>query len=807
MLSRALDLSLALIALIAGFFLAWHYPIGQFVVPSLFLATSAVAFYRPSWFLLIIPALLPIMGLAPWTGWITFEEVDILVLAAAAGGYARIAASTRPVVVSKRGWLVPALVGMMMLSIIISMTRGFSDSGGFVFGWYQGYDGPMNSVRIGKSFFLALLLIRLIEHLRCDVTQHADRKLAWGMALGLGAASLAAIWERLAFTGLLNFSSDYRSTALFWEMHVGGAALDGWLLLTVPFAIWALRHARTPLQHVLSLVLIVLAAYAALTTFSRGVYLALLISVPLLAWQTRNTTGNARHSAAPIAWGTLRWTFALLLLATVASLVFYGGGYRGLVALLGVIATALALPKVLRNISVSRLAGGAGVGLLFGALFVLLASVIPKGPYLAYFAIFSTLLLTLLIPQSERLHAIKKKSSQLYCAACFFALLVSSANVADHWGGSNALWGMLGALSIVLVATLAGIFSAKPLWPDDLRWQGTFMSASVAISTVVAVFIGGGYMGERFSTSSKDLDGRLSHWNLSLSMLQTPLDNAFGKGLGRYPANYFFAIPESRFPGTYQIIGEGEEGVLSLVGARHPMSFGDVFRVSQRLGLDAVGPFEVTLKIRPKTDVSIHAEVCEKHLLYTAGCAIGRASAKGSDGGWQVARIKLIGPLLSGGPWYAPRIKMFSLAVGNTSGSADIDDVTLTGPDGRNLLANGDFSNGMQRWFFSSDRDHMPWHAKNLLVNVLFDQGYVGLTIFLLIIATALWRLNLGKARQYEFAPYFSAAIIGFLVVGIFDSLIDVPRLGLIWFLLLCSSILIPEYVRQNNIKSLLDRI
>ena len=67
---------------------------------------------------------------------------------------------------------------------------------------------------------------------------HKDRtgrQLALGIAIGLGTASLAALWERLAFTDLLNFSSDYRSTALFWEMHVGGAALDGWLLLTIPF--------------------------------------------------------------------------------------------------------------------------------------------------------------------------------------------------------------------------------------------------------------------------------------------------------------------------------------------------------------------------------------------------------------------------------------------------------------------------------------------------------------------------------------------------------------------------------------------
>jgi hypothetical protein len=34
--------------------------------------------------------------------------------------------------------------------------------------------------------------------------------------------------------GLTNFASDYRTSALFWEMHVGGAALDAWLMLSFP---------------------------------------------------------------------------------------------------------------------------------------------------------------------------------------------------------------------------------------------------------------------------------------------------------------------------------------------------------------------------------------------------------------------------------------------------------------------------------------------------------------------------------------------------------------------------------------------
>lgn len=784
MLSRAGDLLTALAAFALGGIIAWNYPLGQFVAPILFLATTALAFQRPAWFLVIIPTLLPVIGFAPWSGWITFEELDLLVLATASGGYARALVDGSPAELQRNSRLLLGLSALMALSILISMARGFFDAGGFVFGWYQGYDGPMNSIRIGKSFFLALLLVPLINRLQRDPANQVDRKLAWGLALGLGTASLAALWERLAFTDLLNFSSDYRSTALFWEMHVGGAALDGWLLLTAPFAIWALRNSRTPVQHVISLCLIILAAYAALTTFSRGVYLALLVALPLLAWQTRTQMGVAGHPPGEPAWSPLRWAIALILLAAMAGLVFSDGGYRGLMALLGVIAVALSMPQVLRSIGIPQFLAGAGLGLMISALLVLSAGFVPKGPYVLYFGLFAAMLLFLHWPQGEILG-----SRRIYATAGLFALAATAANVADHWGGNDALWGMIGALVLVLAVTLGAVFSARPIWPEGLRWQGTFLSTAVAVSALIAVFIGGGYMGDRFSTSSKDLDGRFDHWNLSMSMLQTPLDFGFGKGLGRYPANYFFAIPDSKFPGTYQIIKEGEGAWLSLVGARHPMSFGDIFRVSQRLDFRSSGPFEVTLKVRARTDVVIHAEVCEKHLLYPGGCVVGSTVIKDSRGLWQPAQIRLVGESLTGGPWYAPRIKMFSIGIYNQSGSAEIDDVVLNSLSGENLLVNGEFANEMQQWFFSSDRDHMPWHAKNILVNVLFDQGFCGLVLFSLLTICALWRLNLGKAREHELAPYLSAAIIGFLVVGAFDSLTDVPRLALFYYLLLLYSL------------------
>ncbi|SBT05691.1 conserved membrane hypothetical protein [Candidatus Propionivibrio aalborgensis] len=780
MLSRVINLLVALTAITLGGFLALNYPVGTLLPISGFVAIAVISFYQPSLFLIIIPAILPVSGFAPWTGWISFEELDLLVLATATGGYARFAFDGKLDASQRTSSLLLLLSILMSVSILISMTRGFADAGGFVFGWFQGYDGPMNSVRIGKSFFLALLLIPLIARLQNTLGTITSRKLGLGIAIGLGTASIAALWERLAFTGLLDFSSDYRSTALFWEMHVGGAALDGWLLLTIPFSIWALRNSRSTFQFVLSLCLVGLAAYASLTTFSRGVYLALMVALPLLAWQTRSQLKPVEIHQESLTWGFFHWMIALVLLGTMAGLVFPTGGYRGLLALFGLIAISLSMPQVLRKISLAQFCSSCLTGLFLGALLVVLSNFLPKGPYVLYTFLFMLTFPALYWP---RIWAIA--SSPAITMASFVGLMLSAANVAGYWGGVEALPGAFGALTLMFLILVWAAFSKRPLWPNDLRWQGGLLTTAVAVSGLISVFGGGAYMGDRFSTSSSDLDGRLLHWRQAVAMLQTSADITFGKGLGRFPANYYFAIPTGAFPGTYQIKEQNGNSWLSLVAPRHPISFGDVFRISQRLSFSAKGPFVVDLKVKTNAATAIHVEVCEKQLLYPGGCVVGSVTVKATNAEWQPVHIRLAGAELSGGPWYAPRLKMFSLGILNKSGAATLDDVVLTTDRGANLLRNGEFTNEMQHWFFTSDRDHMPWHAKNLLVNILFDQGMAGLGLFLLLTVCALWRLNLGSAREHEISPYLTAAIIGFLVVGLFDSLTDVPRLAFLYYLVI----------------------
>ncbi|MBC7484535.1 MAG: hypothetical protein H7337_22120, partial [Rhizobacter sp.] len=71
---------------LAGLGLALHYPLVPWLATTLFGISAAMFFARPTAWLIALPASLPIVAFAPWTGWITFEELDLLVLAVAAGG-------------------------------------------------------------------------------------------------------------------------------------------------------------------------------------------------------------------------------------------------------------------------------------------------------------------------------------------------------------------------------------------------------------------------------------------------------------------------------------------------------------------------------------------------------------------------------------------------------------------------------------------------------------------------------------------------------------------------------------------------
>lgn len=801
----------ALISGIASMGLAANYPLTPFALTFLVLACGVTIFMRPDWWLVGLPALLPVIGLAPWTGWITFEELDILILAVATGGYARLAwpAPNKPSLSHARHHQTPhdsfgvwLLAGLFAVGTAGSISRGFADAGGFSFGWFQSYHEPMNSIRVGKSIFLALWLLPLWQTANKQSGDRSQELLSLGLTVGLVAAVLTTIWERAAFTDLLNFSTDYRTTGMFWEMHVGGAALDGFLALTVPFALRELMVARTPVRWGLAAMVMGLASYSCLTTFSRGVYLAVPLGMVVffvlsLRHGLPRFTSSGDTASAPRGQGTWQAVFAGLVLVVGfgagASWMFQGSGYRGMAALLGCVGLMLPLVQVLRGFKISHWLVGAVTGGLLVLAATAISWLVPKGAYIAW-CLTAAFTMGMLWLNRRAVQTISFAGPM--ALGGFIAVLAGTAMVADHWGASKGMQHAMPVLLVVLaVGAVAGVWR-QPLWPESLRWQATTAGAMGLVAAVIGVMGGGAYMSERFSTGSQDFGGRLGHWQVGRDMLNTPADWWLGKGVGRFPANYFLNGNPRQHPGDYRLSQEGDNTSITVAGGLHINGWGELFRVTQRVS-SPNGEALVTAKVRTEKNVTLHFEVCEKHLLYNEGCQLAQVNVKGIAGVWQDLRIKLTGNRVNRGLWYAPKLLSFSMAVETRGGMAKIDNVALTTNNGEQLLANGDFSDGMAHWFFSSDRHHMPWHIKSMGMNVLFDQGIVGLTLWGLLLAGALWRTSFGKARQNLLAPALAASLVSFFVVGLFDSLLDVPRVAWLYYMLVLVALTLPPPKNQ----------
>lgn len=786
--ARAGCIVLSIVCLGVGLSIGSAYPIAPLVAMASFVAWTVFAFLGFSFAFPAMLALLPVLAFATQTGWLTFEELDLLILASSAGGYAALArrsAESDDRSSRRNGPKLSifslALIALFCASLLFALERGIVAAGGFSFGWFQGYDEPLNSLRVFKSFPWAVLMTPLLL-VELRKPGGLDR-IGLGMTVALGLCGLAVLQERLAFTGLLDFSDDYRVTGPFWEMHVGGAALDGFLALTLPFAIReAVRNSagaegghRRHARFIVACGVLVLATYACLVTFSRGVYAAIPVALVLLAvLLSRQNVQVARREAW---WLMAKGGVFALLVAASAFVVFRAGGYRATLAILGVLAIAIPLESSIRRATfVTGLAAGVAAVVL-AALGFGLAALLPKGPYLVYAMAF-------VVALAATVAADRKPTRELTFAAIasWLWLAGAAALVARNWGGPGAFVDSAMVVAAWIFVSFAMSARQQPMWPQVPHQQLATIGFAGLVMGAVAVFSAGAYMGGRFATTSSDLDLRTSHWTSGMARLHGVDAWLFGEGLGRFPATSLFDSPGEESPGSYRLTTRDGETFLALSGPKVKyLGFGELFRFSQRVSVKPQTQYRVDLRLRSPDDTSIHIELCEKHLLYPGACVVVDAKVRGG-GTWQTATVPISTDRIGASRWYAPRTVFFAIAT-NPSPVLDVGSVAMRGPDGRDAIANGHFTNGTAHWFSSSDRYHLPWHIKNIALAVLFDQGAVGLALFVLLVGGAFLRTTIGRAFRHPDAPYIGAALGGFLVVGAADSLIDVPRVAFAFYL------------------------
>ena len=116
-----------------------------------------------------------------------------------------------------------------------------------------------------------------------------------------------------------------------------------------------------------------------------------------------------------------------------------------------------------------------------------------------------------------------------------------------------------------------------------------------------------------------------------------------------------------------------------------------------------------------------------------------------------------------------------SLLTPDGDARVDVRRLVLGGGATDSLLSNGDFQAGMDHWFFATDVDP-PWHIHSLPVAVLFDQGWLGVLAWALVVALA---LGAGARLAWRGQAQVPAALGGataFLASGTLNTLIDAPR-------------------------------
>lgn len=809
---RLLTGALGLLCLTAALGLAVLHPLGGILaVLSVLLVTLLARYFWtlwPGWML----ALVPLLGLAPWTGWLLVEEFDLLVLASVAGGYFAISGPHRhkppppaPVWRRELRWRGTTLVviGLFALSTFMAVVHGIVDAGGLDADLYQGYQQAGEPVRAGKALLWMLLMLPLWQRVARRTPQNLAPALGAGTAGALWVVCAGAVYERLVYTGLTDFSSDYRTTGLFWEMHVGGAALDGALALLLPFALLAVLRQRGRASFAIAAVLLMLALYAVLTTFSRGLYLALALSLPLttVLWlqQERRLKLGERDPASSWLPGQVipealpaslpPWRAALLLLLLLggagiaAWALFPSSGYRGLLALSGVVVALLAQPSAAAPATSARAIStllGLVLALPLLGLAILLTMLLSKAAYVC-FAVFWLASMVLARAAARRQRPWFSPLGDALRAGCWFACVGGVALVAWSWGGMGAAEASLLPLTLMAV-----------IWPlcqggwygsllNALSWRARLgaMAGMALVAAVVASLGGGAYLGTRIGSTEDDLGQRFRHWSRTISALDSEGGWVFGAGAGRFVSVFADNAPADERIGDYRH-GGGATPYLLLSAGRHMQGQGEMLRMTQRL--DAAPPdLVLQLKSRNAEDVVLVAEVCQKHLLYSGACLSQTVTLRANPDGWRSHRIELGGK----GELAARGGLQFALALGSKGDQAMLTELSLRGADGRELLKNGRFQDGLSHWFPTSERHHLPWHAKNIALHLLFEQGLVGLLLGAGLVSLALGRLLIGTARDHPLAPALSMALVGFLLVGLFDSLIDAPRIAFLFLTLL----------------------
>lgn len=733
--------ALALAGIVA--WLVFDLVFARWAVAAVLVLCAAAQLRWPSAWLLFLPALLPVADLGLWSGRLYVTEFDLLVLTIAAVHFWQAPALPEGAYRLGRGGAVLAI--LLVLAFLPGLVIGAFPLPPPGPGAFADYFSRYNALRVAKGFLWALLLLPALRRQLALDAAGAARIFVLGVALGLAATGLIVLWERGVFEAmvygnryavlgaLLDFSATYRATALFTELHTGGEAFDTYLVLAAALTTAGALALDRPPARLFCLGALGLGLYAVAVTFSRGLYAgyaaAAVLVVALLAvaaWR------RERKWRRPILAAALAAPVSLAALAVAHR----HGGYAALALGLALLGAGMGVAHALarRKLWATALA----VGLLLPPAALLMARAFA----------------------SSRYNPMDPAAAGPVALACCAALALSAAFLGGR--GAGPAWRGPAAAGFLGFAALAGI--GVPV-------------------------VSGYFMTTRLAAAESDLAVRRAHWAEALRLM----DAAAGDPGGMRP--YYFGAGLASFPRLYFLAGEGPETKASYRYVRDKegtwleIGSGD-FNITQKLPIAPDRRYEVSLDMRSfEAPPRLSVKLCPKLILFsdrwTPDCkeVLFRSDRVGAwvrqsavvESGALGRRLPLSWPTT---------IQLHNESHRATLQVTNIRIAELGGASG-NVVANGDFAQGGDRWIMISDFEHLGWHIKNLYLQLFFETGLLGAMAFLLCVVAGFTLATREGCRDQPIAAGFAGALLGFCVVGAVGSLLDNPRPAFLFFLVL----------------------
>lgn len=302
------------------------HPLSPAMAGCAIVLMAGLAWRRPGAGVFLLAACLPLADAGILTGPWPFDELDVLVLAVLAGTCLAVSRTGGVAVLrsSPSQWFI-GLTGVVVLAgcvpALLQPVGGNADSASTPAWFAQAlHASQADAIWHGtKAFVWAALLLVVWQAAGAGKPNWWVRRWLYGSVLGLALVSALALAELMLEHGWPIPARGYRTAAAFWEMRLGGGAIDVYLAATMPVLVWLFLRERQRLRWWAMALLIIASVQVLLSTQSRGVIGAVIVASTLLVllvrWRPRLCRWRPEQRrqallvflalAIQVSWGTL----------------------------------------------------------------------------------------------------------------------------------------------------------------------------------------------------------------------------------------------------------------------------------------------------------------------------------------------------------------------------------------------------------------------------------------------------------------------------------------------------------------------